>query len=147
MTYDLFKPEIKASTIARINKLTPQSQALWGKMNVSQMMAHCQAQMRVALGDEKLGHSFIGKLLGGWAKKKLLEEKPFSKNLPTAPSFLVKYHPDFEESKNKLIGLITRFNEEAITTEPHPFFGKMTLEEWSKGTWKHLDHHLKQFGV
>ncbi|HMT27658.1 MAG TPA: DUF1569 domain-containing protein [Bacteroidia bacterium] len=147
MNQDLIKPEVKASIIARINKLSPQSVALWGKMNVAQMMTHCQAQLRVAVGDEKLNHSIMGMLFGNWARKKLLEDKPFSKNLPTAPSFIVKNQPDFEEAKNKLIGLITRFNENSITKNPHPFFGKMTIEEWSTGTWKHLDHHLKQFGV
>lgn len=147
MNQDLFKPEVKASIISRINKLNASSPSQWGKMNVSQMMAHCQAQMRVALGDEKLKHSLLGKLIGGWAKKKLVGEKPFSKNLPTAPTFVVKHQPDFEIEKNNLIGIITRFQSHAITTEPHPFFGKLTLNEWSTATWKHLDHHLKQFGV
>ncbi|MFD1127776.1 DUF1569 domain-containing protein [Paenibacillus provencensis] len=31
-------------------------------------------------------------------------------------------------------------------TNPHPFFGKLTSEEWSIGLYKHLDHHLKEFG-
>ena len=84
----------------------------------------------------------------GWlAKKSLTDEKPFSKNLPTSPSFLVKVQPEFETERNKLVGMITRFSEASITRDPHPFFGKLTLDEWSKGTWKHLDHHLKQFGV
>ncbi|OQA06577.1 MAG: hypothetical protein BWY67_01920 [Bacteroidetes bacterium ADurb.Bin397] len=144
---DLCRPEIKASLIARINRLHPDSKGLWGKMNVSQMMAHCQAQLRVALGDEKVKQSLIGMLFGKLAKKKVLEAKPFSKNLPTAPSFIIRNNPEFEDAKNKLIGLITRFNADALTSEPHPFFGKMTVEEWSAGTWKHLDHHLKQFGV
>ena len=147
MNQDLFKQEVKASIISRINKLNAATQPQWGKMNVSQMMAHCQAQLRVALGDEKLKHSLLGKLIGKWAKKSIVNEKPFSKNLPTAPSFLVKHQPDFEIEKNNLIGMITRFQKETITTAPHPFFGIMTLDEWSYGTWKHLDHHLKQFGV
>jgi hypothetical protein len=147
MNQDLCRPEVKANIIARINKLNASSPALWGKMNVAQMMAHCQAQMRVALGDEKLKQSFMGKLFGRWVKKTLLEEKPFSKNLPTAPSFLIKHNPEFEIEKNKLIGMITRFREENLTKEPHPFFGKMNYDEWAMGTWKHLDHHLKQFGV
>ena len=147
MNQDLLKPEVQAQIIARINQLNASSQAQWGKMNVSQMLAHCQAQMRVALGDEKLPHSFIGKLFGRFAKKSLTDEKPFSKNLPTAPSFKVNFNPEFDAEKNKLIGLVTRFKTDSITKDPHPFFGKMTLDEWSKGTWKHLDHHLKQFGV
>ena len=147
MIKDLTKPEIKAEIIARISKLQSNSAPQWGKMNVSQMMAHCQAQMRVALGDEKLKHSLMGKLLGGFFKKSLTEEKPCGKNLPTFPSFLVKHQPDFETERNKFINMLIRFKPGAITREPHPFFGKMTLEEWSRGTWKHLDHHLKQFRI
>jgi hypothetical protein len=147
MNQDLTKPEIQAGIISRIGKLKPDATAQWGKMNASQMMAHCQAQMRVALGDEKLPHSFMGKLFGWLAKKSLIDTKPFSKNLPTAPSFLVKHQPDFETEKNNLVNMITRFRESSITKDPHPFFGKLTFDEWSKGTWKHLDHHLKQFGV
>jgi hypothetical protein len=147
MNQDLCKPEIKAGIIARINKLHPGSKALWGKMNVEQMMGHCQQQLRVAIGDLQLKQSLIGVLFGRLAKKKLLEDKPFSKNLPTAPQFIVKSTPEFESAKNNLIGFITRFDENAITKAPHPFFGKMTVAEWSEGTWKHLDHHLRQFGV
>lgn len=144
---NLCKPEIKAALIARINRLHPGSKALWGKMNVEQMMAHCQQQLRVAIGDLKLKQSLIGILFGRLARKKLLEDKPFSKNLPTAPQFIVKSTPEFESAKNNLIGLITRFDENTITKEPHPFFGKMSEKDWSEGTWKHLDHHLRQFGV
>ena len=168
MNQDLTNSEVKAKVIARINKLHAATPAQWGKMTVSQMMAHCQAQMRVAIGDEKLKQTVMGMIFGRFVKKTLLEEKLvsntvearvgetlsieflmefLSKNLPTAPSFVIKHQPEFEAEKNKLIGLITRFTPEAITKEPHPFFGKMTFEEWSKGTWKHLDHHLKQFGV
>ena len=147
MNEDLILPEVKAKLIARISKLNNTTPAQWGKMNVSQMLAHCQAQLRVALGDEKLKQTLLGKIFGNWAKKKLLEDKPFSKNLPTAASFLVKHQPEFEIEKNNLIGMITRFNENSVTKDPHPLFGIMTLQEWSIGTWKHLDHHLKQFGV
>jgi len=147
MVQDLTLPEVQANIIARINKLNASTPAQWGKMNVSQMMAHCQAQLRVALGDEKLKQTFLGLIFGRFVKKTLLEEKPFSKNLPTAPSFLVKQNPEFEIEKNKLVGMITRFTADTITKEPHPFFGKMNFDEWSMGTWKHLDHHLKQFGV
>ena len=147
MNLDLTQPEVKADILKRINNLTPSSTALWGKMNVSQMLAHCKAQIKVALGDDKLSPSWIGKLLGSYIKKKVLTDKPYSQGLPTPPSFKIKNTPDFETAKNELIHLITRFNETSISKEPHPFFGKMTVEEWAKGTWKHLDHHLKQFGV
>ena len=54
---------------------------------------------------------------------------------------------DFEKEKQILLEMIMNFKEENIVDTPHPFFGKLTKEQWSKGTWKHLDHHLQQFGV
>jgi hypothetical protein len=147
MNLDLTRPEVKSALIDRINRLTAESQARWGKMNAAQMLAHCQAQMRVALGDEVLKHSIMGKIFGSWARKKVLEGKPYAHNLPTAPSFRILNLPDFAQSQKGLIEMIGRFNRDQITKEPHPFFGRMTVEEWAKGTWKHLDHHLCQFGV
>ena len=136
--------------IGRINKLTPQSQALWGKMNVSQMLAHCQQPLRVALGELKLKRGLMGILFGSWAKKKLTGPEEFSKNMPTDKSFLVKDERSFEKEKEGLINLINRFNQggvAALTREPHPFFGSMTPEQWDILQSKHLDHHLKQFGA
>ena len=51
---------------------------------------------------------------------------------------------------NLLLKYIEKFQaggEEKCTTYPHPFFGKVTPREWSIGMYKHLDHHLRQFGV
>jgi hypothetical protein len=84
------------------------------------------------------------------AKKKLMADAPFKKNLPTAKSFLVKDERNFQAEKNKLLQLVDRFitqGESALTKEPHPFFGKLTTNEWDILQWKHLDHHLRQFGV
>lgn len=147
MNQDLLHPRVKAEIISRIHKLSPASAPLWGKMNVSQMMAHCQAQMGVALGETTVQSGFVARLFGRWIKKMVINEKPFSKNLPTAPAFYIKHDPEFDQEKMKLIEMLERFNTDNIRNEPHPLFGKLTVDEWSKGTWKHLDHHLKQFGV
>ena len=144
---NLFDPAVKQDIIARINKLTPQSQGQWGKMDVGQMLAHCQMPIGVAEGTHKLSRSLIGRLFGPFARKMLYNDKPFSRNLPTDRTFVMKDSKDFEREKQKLIEMINQFTEQNMVNEPHPFFGKLTKEQWSKGTWKHLDHHLQQFGV
>ncbi len=144
---NLFDPAVKQDIIARINKLTPQSQRQWGKMDVAQMLAHCQMPLGVATGDHKLKGSFFIKLVGPLFKKQLFNDKPFKRDLPTDKSFKIADTRDFEKEKQKLVQMISVFSETAMSSEPHPFFGKLTKEEWSKGTWKHLDHHLQQFGV
>ena len=143
----LFDSTVKQEIISRINKLTPQSQRQWGKMDTAQMMAHLQMPMGVGLGVHTIPRSFIGRIFGPFAKKILYNDKPFSRNLPTDRSFIMKDAKDFLKEKEQLINMINQFNENNIVDTPHPFFGKLTKEQWAKGTWKHLDHHLQQFGV
>lgn len=144
---NLFDAAVKQDIIDRVNKLTPQSQAQWGKMNVAQMLAHCQMPLGVATGDHKIKSSLLFKIIGPMFKGLIFSEKPFKRNLGTAKSFIMNTEKDFNTEKQKLLDMIARFSEKTMTDEPHPIFGKMTKEEWSKGSWKHLDHHLQQFGV
>lgn len=145
---NLFEADVKQGILKRIDNLSPQSQAKWGKMNVAQMLAHLQMPMGVAVGTHKLKRTFLGRIVGPLAKKVLYSEKPFKRGLPTDPSFImVKHEKDFEKEKQALISMINNFNEETMIDEPHPFFGRLTKEQWSKGTYKHIDHHLQQFGV
>ena len=145
----LFEVETASRIIARLNQLQPTSTPLWGKMNVSQMLAHCQAPMQVYFGDLKLRRGLIGILFGKMAKKSLFTDKPWKKGLPTAKEFVVADARDFEMERSTLIGLIQRFNNEGpgLPDSPHPFFGKMTANEWAMLGYKHMDHHLRQFGV
>jgi hypothetical protein len=136
--------------IARINKLSPESQAQWGKMNSAQMLSHCQAPMDVAFGDLNLKANFFMQLLGKMVKGKMLKSAEFKKNSPTAPAFIRNEPCDFEQSKKDLIQKINKFSEQgekAVKTTKHPFFGEMTLSEWDRLQSMHLDHHMKQFGV
>ncbi len=146
----LFNTTYNQELIARINKLNPDTKPLWGKMRVEQMLAHSQTPLLIALGEQKLKGGLMAFLFGKIAKKQLVKDEPFKKNLPTAPSFIVKNERNFYEEKNKLTGLVQRFgksNADEIAERPHPFFGKLTADEWNTLQWKHLDHHLRQFGV
>ena len=144
---NLFEPVVRQEIIARINKLTPQTPHLWGRMDVAQMLAHLQVPIGVAEGTHKLPRTFIGRIFGPIAKKMLYNDKPFKRSLPTDKSFVMKGPKEFETEKQGLIKMIINFNEQNMVDTPHPFFGRLTKEQWSKGTWKHLDHHLQQFGV
>jgi hypothetical protein len=146
----LFNPADNQEIIDRINKLTPETLPDWGKMNVAEMLAHAQQPMKVALGELIIKPSVFGKFFGRFIKNGLLNDEPFKKGLPTAKEFLTPHHGKFEEEKNSLIALIQKFKNggpDGISKDPHPFFGKMTGDEWDVFQWKHLDHHLRQFGV
>ena len=144
---NLFDPAVKQEIIDRINKLTPATQRLWGKMDVGQMLAHCQMPLGVATGKHQLKGSFIFKIIGPLFKPLLYNDKPFKKNLGTDKSFIMTGVKEFEKEKQGLVQMIHDFTETTMSDSPHPIFGKITKEQWSKGTWKHLDHHLQQFGV
>src|SRR5665213_1786182 len=95
----LFNTDDYSKIMSRIEKLPHNAPALWGKMDVSQMLAHCNGAMKVAIGDVKLKRLFIGKLIGKMAKKGFLSEKPLGKNSPTAKSFIITDQREFEKEK------------------------------------------------
>jgi len=146
----LFQPADSAAFVQRIESLQPEAKAQWGKMSAAQMLAHCQAPLRVAAGELKLKRGLIGILFGGLAKKKLVGPQPFGRGLPTAPQFLVRDARDFGAERKKLVALVQEFTRRGpagLTRDPHPFFGPLDTAEWDLLQVKHLDHHLRQFGV
>lgn len=147
---NLFNTGEVSAMLQRIEKLTPGSTNLWGKMNVSQMMAHSNISLETAMGMNSMPRLFIGRIIGPMLKKKVLGEKPFGKNSPTDKSYMFPRDLDFEVEKAKLVASLKAFREGGpakCTTHPHPFFGKFTPGQWGVFQWKHLDHHLRQFGV
>jgi hypothetical protein len=136
--------------IARINKLTSESKAVWGKMSAGQMLKHCTIASNVAFGKMDVKVNFLMKLLGKMLKKKVFYGGDMKKNSPTAKEFIVTDSVDFEKAKSEFIGNFRRFAEEgksSIIVMDHPFWGKMTYEDWDALMWKHINHHLEQFGV
>ncbi len=147
---DLFNKEVNQRIIDRIKKIDQNSKPAWGKMDAAGMLFHLQEPIRVSLGELKLKRALLGRLFGKIALKEVLSDKPFRKSVPTSPDFKPKGNYDLEAEKEKLIKLVSSLAEKgpgAITKDPHPFFGPLTSEQWNLITWKHLDHHLTQFGA
>lgn len=147
---NVFQPEVLEEIKQRINKLQPDTQREWGKMEVAQMMAHCSAALEVAAAQKFPPRIFIGRILGPFFRSVFSNEKTLKKNMPTDKTFLVIDRRNFEKEKARLIDLVSQFStggEAKCTRHPHSFFGKLTPAEWGLGMYKHLDHHLRQFGV
>jgi hypothetical protein len=147
---NLFDKEAFDEVNQRLNQLTPSTTRQWGKMEVAQMLAHCKEAFRVPLSDKKMKRIPLGVLLGWMMKPKLYNDAPWGKSVPTAPNFLIKDQRDFNNEKQQLTGLVTKFHTEGperVGNFPHPFFGKLSKEQWGKSMYKHLDHHFRQFGV
>lgn len=148
---DLFLTENKNEIFSRIDRLNSDTQRQWGKMDVAQMLAHCCFPLEHAVGTLKSQPTgFVKRLLGKMVKGMATTPKPFKRDLPTDPTFVVATPQDFEAQKGRLKNAITNFVNAGgakVSEFPHPFFGKLTGAEWSNLMYKHLDHHLSQFGV
>ena len=147
---NLFENETTDEVLRRIDQLQPSTQRKWGKMDVAQMLAHCSVSMESAVGDRCPPRIFFGRLLGPIAKPDFLNEKPMKRNSPTDKSFVISDQREFVVEQERLMGLIDRFaagGRGGCTKHPHSFFGPLTPEEWARGMYKHLDHHLQQFGA
>jgi hypothetical protein len=135
----------------RMAQLRPDSERLWGKMNAPQALAHCSAAVEWAVGDRIPPRMFLGRIMGQIVKPMVLgNDEPMRRNSPTTKDLVVQDERDLGTERERLRGLIDRFaagGPKGCTTHPHSFFGKLTPEEWATLIYKHLDHHLRQFGV
>ena len=147
---NLFEPVAVNEVISRIDRLQPTTQRQWGKMDAAQMMAHCSAALDMACGQINPPRVLIGRLIGPFVKPIYTNEKPFSKNSPTDKKLVVSDQRDFLREQERLKRCVRQFHqvgEVKCTRHPHPFFGALTPQDWSRGMYKHLDHHLRQFGA
>ncbi|AOM78782.1 DUF1569 domain-containing protein [Pedobacter steynii] len=148
---NIFSQQVADDIIQRINQLSPESQAQWGKMNVAQMLSHCCVTYELVYEDKhpKPGPfmKFILKLL---IKPKVVSEVPYKRSGPTSPAFIIAGEKDFEAEKNRLIAFIQKTRQLGATEfegkESHSF-GKLNQIEWNNMFYKHLNHHLTQFNV
>jgi hypothetical protein len=147
---NLFNPADRESISRRLATLEPDSPRQWGKMNPAQMLQHCSRGLEAGLGDRITEQLFLGKLFAPLFKGLTLGPRRFSRNAPTHPTFKVADAGDFAREITRLATLIDRFVQrgpEAISRFPHAFLGHISGEEWGRLMYKHLDHHLRQFGV
>lgn len=139
-----------AEILKRIENLSPNSKSQWGTMNVAQMLAHCSSFQDIPMGNASPPRYWLGRLVGKFAQPIFYNEKPLPRNMSTIPTIRILDDKDFETEKEQLKQKILTFQSngpEKCSSHPHPFFGKFTPEQWGIGIYKHLDHHLRQFGV
>ena len=146
----IFDAADRARLLERLAALRPEGQRLWGKMDPAQMLAHCAVAIELPLGNPARRQLLIGKLFSPLVRRKYLGDAPFPKSSPTDPAFLVADPRNFESERARLVSVLARFVErgpEAASGTVHTFFGRMSGAEWGRLIYKHLDHHLRQFGV
>jgi hypothetical protein len=148
---NIFDPTVTEELITRINQLHPESPALWGKMSVDQMLAHCCVAYEMAFTDKHpKPNALVRFLLKTFVKKGVVNEVPYPKNSQTAPAFIIKDRKNFEEEKARLITYLKHtqsLGPDHFQGKESLSFGSMNTQEWNNLFYKHLDHHLTQFGV
>jgi hypothetical protein len=147
----VFNPADVTELTTRINKLTAETKPQWGKMNAAKMLAHCNVSYEMAYTDKHpKPNAFMKFILKVLVKKKVVGPDPYKHNNPTAPAFLIKDDRDFEVEKAHLIDHLNQtleLGEAHFDKKESHSFGVLTKGEWDTMFYKHLDHHLGQFGV
>lgn len=148
---NMFTKEVTDEIIARIEKLNSDSQPNWGKMSVAQMLAHCCVSYEMVYTDKHpKPNVFTRFILKLFVKNVVVSEKPYSKNGRTAPQFLISDKKEFNAEKTRLVDYINKtqkLGEKEFEGKESNSFGNLTSKEWNNLFYKHLDHHLRQFGV
>lgn len=143
----IFEEDTYNRLLNRINNLNENSERQWGKMTVGQMAWHCQFPLQWAIENKNKGNgNFFVRLL---FKKSMYNDKSWRKNLPTFSNLKTQENKNINTEKEKLKQLTIEFHVCKTRTEwnPHELFGKLTHEQWGQMQYKHLNHHLTQFGV
>jgi len=143
----IFDKATRDELIKRINSLTEESKAQWGKMNVYQMIKHCRLWEEMMQNKQNLKQAFLGKIFGRMALKTVLkDEKPLKRSTPTIQSLVIKEtEGDIASEKAKWVANIERYANFYNPDFVHVFFGKMSNEQIGQMVYKHIDHHLRQF--
>jgi len=148
---NIFSKEVSESIIQRIQNLTPETKAQWGKMSVAQMLAHCNVTYEMAYENKHRKPSLFMKfILRKFVKKTVVDETPYIINSRTGPDFLIKETKNFEEEKQRLLNYITKTQElceNFFDNKESHSFGALNKFEWNNMFYKHLNHHLSQFGA
>ncbi len=120
-------------------------------MNLFEMLKHCTENELMMIREKDYKRRFIGRLFGKSVLKSIVkDENDLKKNTPTHPKLIFKGNGDIEKLKEFWISIIEKYpTKKAKEFENfiHPFFGKMTKDEIGIFAYKHIDHHLRQFGV
>jgi hypothetical protein len=147
----IFNESVSESIVQRIESLTPRTQAKWGTMNVAQMLAHCNVTYEMVFTDKHpKPNAFVRFMLKSFVKSKVVGVGTYGKSLRTAPQFIISDSKEFSSEKDQLIAYIRKSQQLGTAyfegKESHSF-GKLTADEWNNMFYKHLNHHLEQFGA
>lgn len=139
----------RATICGRVRALSASSTRRWGKMSVTEMLQHLRLSAHMAVGELEVGSVNKRAFRTFPLKHLLLYVLPFPKGAPTAPELYPEAAAPFEEERAAVLTLLDRLGTGSRegAGPVHPLFGPLSWREWGAVTYKHVDHHLKQFGA
>jgi hypothetical protein len=144
----IFNPQCHLELHNRVQQLKTSNTPRWGKMTPLQMVAHLCDSLRMASGELEVAPKKVP-LRYSPLKQIVLYWLPMPKGLPTAPELVARKPGDWSleiaELRDQLNGLVQR-GAEALAPA-HPAFGRLSAKQWGVLIYRHMDHHLRQFGV
>ena len=147
----IFNENVCNEIIDRINNLSTENKPLWGSMNSTQMLAHCNVSYEMTYENiHPKPNPVLRFILKTFIKNKVVSAKPYKRSERTAPQFMINDTRSFEKEKDRLINYIKKtqqLGESELHLKENVSFGILTSTEWNNMFYKHLDHHLKQFNV
>ena len=132
----------------RLATLKPDAQRRWGSMTAPQTVAHLADAARMALGELPCGSKRLP-IRYFPLKQLIIYWLPFPKGAPTAPELVGRGPLSWGTEVAELNALVDRLAAEPpdrIWPE-HPAFGRLSRRAWGVLIYRHMDHHLRQFGV
>ena len=152
MKKNLLQPDARATILERIDKLTPKTQSLWGKMNVNQMLRHTTYGLENAMGEmdatAKSGPIMRAIMRFVVLKTDIPAPKGKAETFPEFNTVENGVNPeDFNAEREHLKATLNRFPDSSKYGTESPLLGKMSKQDWARLNYGHLDHHLRQFGV
>ena len=139
----------RAEITRRLNSLSVSSTRRWGSLDVVGMLQHLRLSAQMTLGEIQVPSKNKRALQIFPLKHLILYVLPFPKGAPTAAELKPADAVSLEDERAALLHLLER-----IGTGPHegvgpahPLFGRLSWQEWGVATYKHANHHLKQFGA
>lgn len=133
--------------IERLYKVKPESRPQWGSLTAPRMLCHLSDGLAMALGDiaiESLGRKKYQRFP---LKHLILYVIQFPRNVQTMPELLATEPNSFEADRERLVQQIERLVRKSDGAGPeHPLLGVLSNKAWNVLQYKHIEHHLTQFG-
>jgi hypothetical protein len=139
----------RTSICQRVVSVTATAVPRWGTMDAKAMLTHLRQSALMALGELPVANKSKRVFQVFPVKHLILHVVPFPKGAPTAPELLVSDAASLDAVRSELVGLLERIGAGPREKEGpvHPLFGRLSFREWGVATYKHTDHHLRQFGA